>query len=126
MTGTEFLGYITIIKKLKIMASDKEKREKLVRFLDQKAFNPILKKKESDFHSDNEKSKFKDIKRSTENEKKRFHDNYNTAGEVKDNYLSDLSSETAKRKNRELKQLNLPRLPDFKDEFMKLCDKLEV
>ncbi|MDT0648114.1 hypothetical protein RM545_15575, partial [Zunongwangia sp. F260] len=63
--------------------------------------------------------------RSTENEKERFR-NYNTPGNIRDNYLSDLSSQTAKKKNAELKDLNLPRLPDFKDQFLELCDKLGV
>ncbi|MDT0649611.1 hypothetical protein [Autumnicola edwardsiae] len=57
--------------------------------------------------------------------KERFR-NYNTPWDIRDNYLSDLSSQTAKKKNAELKDLNLPRLPYFKDQFLELCDKLGV
>ncbi len=107
------------------MAGDKEKKEKLVRFLDEKAFDPILRKSGDDF-SGEEKKKFEDVKKSTESEKRRFHEEYKSAREVKDNYLSDLSSKTAKKKNAELEELGLPRLPEFKEEFLNLCNELGV
>ncbi|MDT0646072.1 hypothetical protein RM545_05165, partial [Zunongwangia sp. F260] len=69
--------------------SQKEKKEKLLNFLETKAFNPILRKSKDDFNSDTKKEKFEDVKRSTENEKERFR-NYNTPGNIRDNYLSDL------------------------------------
>lgn len=108
------------------MASDKEKREKLVKFLDEKAFDPILNKSASDFPEGHKREMFMDVKRSTENEKKRFHDDYPTAEDVKNNYLSDLSSQVAQKKNSELEELGLPRMYQFHDEFMKLCDQLGV
>jgi hypothetical protein len=46
--------------------------------------------------------------------------------DVKQNYLSDLNSQTARKKNAELKELGLPRLPELKDEFLHLCEELEV
>ena len=36
--------------------------------------------------------------------------------------MSDLHSETAKRINKELRRLKLPRLPDVKDEFLQIAD----
>lgn len=36
--------------------------------------------------------------------------------------MSDLHSETARRINKELKRLKLPRLPDVKDEFLAVAD----
>ncbi len=105
--------------------NDKDKREQLVRFLDEKAFDPILRKSEDEF-SGEKKEKFQDVKKSTESEKQRFHNDYRTAKDVKDNYLSDLHSSTAKKKNNELEDLGLPRLPEFREEFMRMCDDLEV
>lgn len=107
------------------MASDKEKREKLIHFLDEKAFDPILEKSEDDFEG-NKRDKYRDVRQSTESEKERFHNDYNTAEEVRDNYLSDLNSEEADKINRELEDLGLPRLPDFEGEFRDLCDRLDV
>ncbi len=108
------------------MAQNDDKKEKLVSFLDQKAFDPILNTSEDKYSSDSDKTKFRDVKRSTESEKRRFHDHYQSAQEVKNNYLSDLNSETAKKKNAELRDLGLPRLPQFRDDFLDLCDRLGV
>jgi hypothetical protein len=103
--------------------NEEQKRERLVKFLDQKAFDPIL-SKSADKYRGHEKEIFEILKKSTESEKRRFHDNYHTAKDVRDNYLSDLNSRTAQKKNRELEELGLPRLPQFRDEFMDLCERL--
>ncbi len=68
----------------------------------------------------------RDVVQSTENEKNRFHNDYRTAEDVKNNYSSDLNSQTAKKKNAELQALGLPTLPQFKDEFIRLCEALGV
>jgi hypothetical protein len=106
--------------------AQKNARDELVQFLDEKVFDPILDKSEADFSSEDQKEKFRDVRRSTESEKHRFHDEYTSAQDVKDNYLSDLSSNTGKKKDEELEDLGLPKLPDVRDEFMELCDKLGV
>src|SRR4051794_25210306 len=97
--------------------TENEKREKLLRFLDQHAFDPILERSPNEF-SGAAKTKFQEVRRSTESEQKRFHDHYKTAREVRDNYLSDLSSHTGEKKSRELKELGLPTMPQFKEEFL--------
>ncbi len=107
------------------MDQDQKKREQLIAFLDQKAFDPILSRSEGEF-ADRYRHKFRDVYRSTENEKRRFHENYTTATEVKQNYLSDLNSRTAQKKNAELRELGLPQLPQFRNEFMDLCKKLGI
>jgi hypothetical protein len=107
------------------MASDKEKKEKLIGFLNKKAFDPVLKASESRYENENQKKKLKDVKESTESEKKRFGE-YKSASEVKDQYLNDLNSSAAKKINRELSDLDLPQLPDLKEEFLELCEKLDV
>jgi hypothetical protein len=104
---------------------DTEKRRKLVEFLDRKAFDPVL-STSVDKYSGRQREKFEDVRHSTESEKQRFHDDYRTAVDVKQNYLSDLNSQTARKKNAELKELGLPRLPELKDEFLHLCEELEV
>lgn len=102
-----------------------DKREQLVHFLDEKVFDPVLKATESRY-DEHQKRKLADVKRSTESEKQRFHHDYTTAKAVKMNYLSDLNSETAKKKNKELEELELPRMYQVRDEFLKLCDRLHV
>lgn len=98
-------------------------REELIRFLDRKVFDPIL---HASHRSRNEQRRLKQVQHNTESEKRRFHSEYRTAKEVRENYLSDLNSRTAHRVNSELEDLNLPTLPSVKDEFLSLCDNLGV
>ena len=105
--------------------SKEETKKKLLDFLDEKAFDPIINRDKGDYDSEDQKKKLEDVKRSTKSEKKRFH-NYDSPEEVKENYLNDLNSEPAQKINAELKDLSLPRLPQFKDDFLQLCDKLGV
>ena len=102
-----------------------DKKEKLLDFLEKKAFDPVLNKSKDDYDSDTKKKELEDVKRSTKSEKERFR-NYGSAKEVRDNYLSDLNSEPAQKINRELDDLNLPKLPDYKKDFLDLCEKLGV
>ncbi len=107
------------------MASEQEKRERLIAFLDKKVFDPVLRADESKY-DENKKKKLTDVKRSTENEKRRFHDDYRSAIAVKQNYLSDLSSQVAEKKNKELQELDLPRMYQVRDDFLNLCDEMRV
>jgi hypothetical protein len=94
-------------------------KTELLRFLDSHVFNPILRAKEEDY-KESDRTVLADVQGSTKSEKERFH-HYGSAQEVRDNYLSDLHSETARRINKELRRLKLPRLPDVKDEFLKIA-----
>ncbi len=91
------------------------KRE-LLRFLDEKVFNPIL-KASPDRYGKSDQNKLKDVQDRTRSEKDRFH-HYSSAREIVDNYKSDLHSSTAKRVNRELERLKLPTLPSVENEFL--------
>ncbi len=102
-----------------------DKREKLLEFLNKKAFDPILEKSKDDYDSEDKKRKLEDVQQSTKNEKERFQQ-YDTPEEVRENYLSDLSSDAAEEINEELKDLDLPRLAQFKKEFLDLCKELDV
>jgi hypothetical protein len=104
----------------------RDAREELIGFLDRKVFDPILRRSRDSFRTDADKQKFDDVKRSTESEKRRFHEDYRSASDVRGNYLSDLTSEVGKRKSRELEELGLPTLPQVKDEFLDLCGRLGV
>ncbi len=103
----------------------RDQREELVSFLDRKVFDPVLHTSPDKF-SGRERDMFTDVKRSTESEKRRFHEDYKSAEDVRSNFLSDLDSKTAKRKDAELDQLGLPKLPDVKGEFLALCERLGV
>jgi hypothetical protein len=100
--------------------------KQLLDFLDKKAFNPILNKSEDDFKSEIEKRNFHHVRRSTQSEKERFHTRYHSAEEIKSNYLDDLNSSAAKKIDPIIESLGLPSLPQFRDEFIQLCNSLGV
>ena len=98
------------------MASKKE----LLQFLDSRVFNPILKARKKDYQESQQEA-LADVQGSTKSEKRRFH-GYHSAQEIRDNYMSDLHSDTARRINSELRRLKLPRLPDVKDDLLALAE----
>ncbi|HEX2394835.1 MAG TPA: hypothetical protein VHI78_05775 [Bacteroidales bacterium] len=107
------------------MASDSIKKRELIEFLNKKAFVPILETPEEKYKTESKKEKLREVQKSTEREKSRF-ENYPSAQEVKNNYLSDLNSDSANRINKELSRLHLPTLPELKEEFLGLCRILDV
>ena len=105
------------------MAEDKKKQ--LLDFIDKKAFDVVI---NADPHKydKNDRKKLEDIRRKTKNEKEQFHNDYKNAKEVKEGFLSDVHSDAAQKVDKELRHLHLPTLPEIKDDFMKLCDKIGV
>jgi hypothetical protein len=94
-------------------------KAELLKFLDDKVFDPILKAK-PDRYSDADKRKLQDVQDRTKSEKERFH-HYGSAKEIIDNYKSDLHSSTANRVNSELEKLKLPTLPSVKEDFLEIA-----
>lgn len=100
------------------------KKEKLISFLDKKAFEPIL-KADPEKYPEKDRKTLDQLKKKTESLKKRYQ-GYRNAGQVRQEFRDDLTSEPAKKVDRELKRLKLPTLPDIKDEFFAYADKLGV
>ena len=65
-----------------MMGPDDRKREELLKFLNQKVFDPILRALPGDYKSEDLKKKLNDVKRRTESEKHIFHE-LQTAEQVK-------------------------------------------
>lgn len=92
-------------------------KEELVRFLDQRVFDPIL-KASLDKYNQKQQEDLRYVQDRTRSEKERYA-KYGSADEVVRMYKDDLSSENAKPVNNKLKELGLPRLVDVRDEFEK-------
>jgi hypothetical protein len=101
-----------------------EKQKKLFDWLDDKAFQPVLDKDPDDYSGD-KKDKLKDVQSATRSERKRYQ-NYSSAQDLYNNYQDDLDSEEAKKIDRELDDLDLPKLSDFENEFSKKARELGV
>jgi hypothetical protein len=104
------------------MAAGQTAREKLVRFLDQAASNPIL-CASPDCYSAALKAKLEHVQGPTERTRQRYRDEYAGAEEVRGRFRDDLGSSAAQR---ELEQLRLPPLRDVRDEFEQLRAQLGV
>jgi hypothetical protein len=100
------------------------KKDQLVRFLEERAFEPVLKAKPTG-RSEAERKKLEHVQKATRAEIDRFH-HYGSAQEVVTNFRRDLDSEPAKRVHAELRSLGLPTIHDIRDEFEKRAEKLGV
>ena len=101
-----------------------EKQKKLFNFLDDKAFQPVL-NADPDDYSGKKKDELKDVQQATRSERKRYQ-NYSSAQDLWNNYQDDLDSEEAKKVDRELDDLGLPKLADFQKEFRKKAEEVGV
>lgn len=104
---------------------DKEKRKRLVGFIDNKVFDPIMKANPDKF-SEKDRETVEKLIKDTKDEKELFHKDYSSAKEVKNNYLQNTSSRAGKKVNKQLQDLGLPSLAGYKDEFKELCNRLDV
>jgi len=100
------------------------KKDELVRFLEERAFKPVLNAKPKG-RSEAEQKKLEHVQKATRAEIERFH-NYSSAEEVVTNFRRDLSSEPARRVHAELRSLGLPTINDLRDEFEKRAEELGV
>jgi|SRR5438105_4841720 len=100
------------------------KKDELVRFLEDRAFKPVLNAKPKG-RSQAEQKKLEHVQKATRTEIERFH-NYSSAQEVVTNFRRDLSSEPARRIHAELRSLGLPTINDLRDEFEKRAEELGV
>ncbi|WP_274423169.1 hypothetical protein [Chelativorans sp. YIM 93263] len=99
-------------------------KEKLVNFLDRKAFEPVL-SADPDSYPQDKHNALKDVQDATRAERERFHD-YDSAKEVYQMYEDDLTSEPAQEINRKLRDLDLPTLKDVRGEFEELAQEMGV
>jgi hypothetical protein len=90
-------------------------KDELVRFLDERVFNPIL-HASAERYSGKEREALQYVQDRTKSEKDRYH-HYSSADEVVRMYKDDLHSENAREVNRKLHELGLPRLADVREEF---------
>jgi hypothetical protein len=118
-------GVPVVIDNLKFIAmAENDAKKELINFINKRLFDPIIKAKPGKF-DEKEQQEFDEVKRKTENEKKNF-EAYGSADEIKKNYLSNVRSKAAAKVNDQLKKFDLPTMPEHKDEFMQLCEKLGI
>jgi len=107
------------------MGGDSEKRKKLLDFLNQKAFEPVLRASKQDYSNEADQKLLADVQRRTKSEQERFAC-YENAEKVKQMFEGDLDSRPAKKVQAELRKLGLPTLPDLEEEFEQICEESGV
>src|SRR5438270_9254265 len=98
------------------------KKDELVRFLEERAFKPVLNAKPKG-RSKAEQKKLEHVQRATRAETERFH-NYRSAHEVVANFKRDPDSTPAKGIHAELRSLGLPTINDIREEFERRAQEL--
>ena len=97
-------------------------RQQLLDFLEKKAFQPVMHAKAQDFPQ-NKRDDLQDVQRATQKEIERFR-NYPSVDDLVTNFKRDLDSAPAKKVHRTLHELGLPTLPDLREDFEALAEKL--
>ena len=103
------------------MPTEAEKKRRLLDFLQQRVFGPILRAKATGADA----SFIRDAQRAVERTATRY-PTYGSAAEVKGAFISDLRSEVGQKLAALLKMLDLPRFEDIEAEFMSLCREMGV
>ena len=96
-------------------------RQELIHFLEQHAFQPVLRARAQDF-SEKQRDELVDLQERTKTEVARFR-GYRSAQDVVTNFKRDLTSAPAKAVHRRLAALGLPTLDDVREPFEELAAK---
>lgn len=105
--------------------SDRKAREKLLDLLDRKAFDPVIHASPDDV-AEGKRDRLEGLQETTRSTKESYHEKYGSAEKVAEMFRDDLSSDSARKVQQELKDLGLPTLQDVKEEFEELARELEV
>jgi hypothetical protein len=105
---------------------EEEKKRYLLDFLDRKIFDPVFEASPVQYSLERDRKMLEDVQRNAALERRKLHHDTRSAGEVRNIYLKDLYLETEGAIGRELEDLELPRLREVRDEFLGLCEDLEV
>lgn len=100
-------------------------RTRLLDLLDKEAFDPVLKASPNEYKDDATKQKLKGLQDTTRSTQKSYHD-YGSASKVREMFRDDLNSDAARKVHDQLRDLDLPTLPDIESEFERLAEELGV
>jgi hypothetical protein len=98
-------------------------RDRLLRFLDEHAFDPVLRAPRA--RADRREA-LEDAQACIERIKRRYHEQPQSAEELRAQFLHDVASRVAEKANRELERLGLPTMPRLRRDFLRLSDELGV
>jgi hypothetical protein len=106
------------------VAMSSDPKNQLVDFLEQRAFDPVMRAR-ADGRSEAERKKLEHVQKATQSEIRRYR-SYDSAKEVVVNFRRDLDSRAARKVHAELEDLKLPTINDIRDEFEKRVVSLHI
>lgn len=101
-----------------------QRKQKLIDFLEQRAWQPVLRASPDRF-GESDQQRLERVKQKTRAQQERYR-NYQSAGQVRQEFQDDLTSDPAKRVNSDLRKLRLPTQRDVANDFFSLADQLGV
>jgi hypothetical protein len=108
------------------MQGSTRKKEALLDFLDKKVFEPVLEAIPELYSSERDRRRLQAVKEDVKEEWTRFHCNFLTAEEIKNQYFRELYFEGQEKLGKELEDLELPRFRELRSEFVELCKLLRL
>ena|SRR5438132_1284423 len=99
-------------------------REQLLRFLDDRVFQPALSAQPREYSSADDRTLLKSVQKRVHESKVRYLADYTTASDVKANFVQDLHSKPGQALASDMWILKLPRFEDVRSDFLALCATL--
>ena len=99
-------------------------REQLLRFLDERVFQPALTAQPLTYASVEDRKLLKSVQKRVHESRVRYLADYATAGDVKTNFVQDLNSRAGQALAADMWRLKLPRFEDVRPAFVALCTQL--
>jgi hypothetical protein len=101
-------------------------REQLLRFLDERVFQPALAAQPLSYGAVDDRKLLKTVQRRVHESRVRYFAEYASAGEVKANFVQDLHSKPGQALASDMWQLKLTRFEDVQPAFLALCQQLGI
>ncbi|MDQ3937608.1 MAG: hypothetical protein M3253_02895, partial [Chloroflexota bacterium] len=86
---------------------------------------PVLSKSVDDYDSERDRRKLEEVQEKTKSTRQRYQEERDAEG-VRNRFKQDLSSDAAKKVHAELRSLDLPTLPDIKDELERIYQEAQT
>jgi hypothetical protein len=99
-------------------------REQLLRFLDDRVFQPALTAEPVAYTTSAERNLLKSVQRRVHESRTRYLTDYPSAGDVMDNFDQDLSAKPSQALAADMWLLHLTRFEDIRSDFLALCAQL--
>ena len=99
-------------------------REQLLRFLDDRVFQPALTAQPAAHTTTTDRKLLKSVQKRVRESRTRYLADYPSAGDVKANFTQDLSSKPGQALAADMWLLHLTRFEDIRTDFLALCAQL--